>query len=137
MNCILKETFEEAMETCVELAYYKIDTPFSHLDFLNIPVIEEKTEDLKFFDFMKMIFDFDEDLKAITPENEKYKLIEKYQNNQSIMQFKKNIMMGRERFLNVISFDFSFIENLPEIKDKELHRKLEEIVNDFKKKNLI
>ena len=86
---------------------------------------------------MKMIFDFDEDLKAITPENEKYKLIEKYQNNQSIMQFKKNIMMGRERFLNVISFDFSFIENLPEIKDKELHRKLEEIVNDFKKKNLI
>lgn len=136
-SSVKKDNEQIFRETCVELAYYKIDTPFSHLDFLNIPVIEEKTEDLKFFDFMKMIFDFDEDLKAITPENEKYKLIEKYQNNQSIMQFKKNIMTGRQRFLNVISFDFSFIENLPEIKDKELHQKLEEIVDDFKKKNLI
>lgn len=137
LSSVKKDNEQIFRETCVELAYYKIDTPFSHLDFLNIPVIEESPQDLEFFDFMKMIFEFEEDLKAITPDNKKHKLIEKYQDNQSIMQFKKNIMTGRERFLNVISFDFSFIENLPEIKDKELHQKLEEIVNDFKKKNLI
>jgi len=52
------------------------------------------------------------------------------------MQFRDNIRACTERFINVISIDFSFINKLPMSKDKLLRDELDEVVKKFKKKNL-
>ena len=72
----------------------------------------------------------------IDPESKTFKIKEKYKDNKELMQFRDNIAACTERFINVISIDFSFINKLPMSKDKLLRDELDEVVKKFKKKNL-
>ncbi len=53
------------------------------------------------------------------------------------MQFKDNISACTERFINVISTDFSFISKLPTAKDDLLRKEIEDVVKKFKENNLL
>ena len=123
-------------KTCVELAHYNIETPFARLNLINIPAIDDNETDMELFLLMRSINEFFRDKNKYDHTNKRYEIKEKYKDNKSLMQFKDNIDNCLEKFLNVVAIVFSFITKLSSSKEDELRKELEEVVNNFKKKNL-
>lgn len=123
-------------KTCVELARYKIDSPFAKLKLIDIPEIDDNEIDTELFLLLKSINDFFRDKNKYDPTTDTYEIKEKYKDNKALMQFKANVGNCLEKFLNVVAIDFSFITKLSSSKEDELRKELEEVVNNFKKKNL-
>ena len=125
-------------KTCIELIdYLKVEEiPFLKLNLFPVPMIEDKPMDIGILELLHKVNEFYIDPDAYDNETKTYKIKEKYKDNKELMQFRDNLRASTERFINVISIDFTFIKQLPQSKDKLLRDELDEVVKNFKKKNL-
>ena len=125
-------------KTCMELLDYGIEMPFSEFNLFPVKKAVEKPIDLEFIASITEFFKQYEDHDKFDTVTNTYELKDRYKNNKGLVQFRKNMLTKTaERFLDVISIDFSFIDKLPSSKDEVLHKELEDVVKEFKKKNLI
>ena len=99
-------------------------------------MIEDKPLDVEIMGLIHILNEFYKDPDTYDAKTNTYKIKEKFKNNKELMQFRDNIRACTERFINVISIVFSFINKLPMSKDKLLRDELDEVVKKFKKKNL-
>ena len=124
-------------KTYTDLIEYGVETPFSKLDLSLATKIEEKPIDLELIYYITKFFEQYEDPDKYNPITKTYDLKDRYKNNKGLVQFRKNMLTKTAgRFLDVIAIDFSFINKLPSAKDKVLRKELEDVVKEFKKKNL-
>jgi len=125
-------------KTCIDLLDYikAEDIPFLKLNLFPVPMIEDKPLDVEIMGLIHILNEFYKDPDTYDAKTNTYKIKEKFKNNKELMQFRDNIRACTERFINVISIDFSFINKLPMSKDKLLRDELDEVVKKFKKKNL-
>lgn len=131
-----KDNVELFKKTCIELVSYNIKVPFLKLNLFYVPDVGNKLLDIEFLKLMRAINNFYIDENNYDPKTDTYAIKEKYQNNQSLIFFKKNINACIERFIDVIAIDFSFIKKLPSSKDEKLRKELEEVVDNFRDNNL-
>lgn len=124
-------------KTCIDLLSYGIEVPLADLDLFLVPKVEKKGNDIELLDLMVQITRFYRDLDSYNPKTQTYDIKEKYKDNKALMQFRDNIRACTERFINVISTDFSFLNKLPTTKDELLRKEIDEVVKKFKEKNLL
>lgn len=132
-----KDASDIFRKTCTDLLSYGIEVPLADLDLFLVPKLEKKELDIELLDLMVQITRFYREPDSYNPKTHTYDIKEKYKDNQALMQFRDNICACTERFINVISTDFSFINKLPTTKDELLRKEIEDVVIKFKEKNLL
>ena len=110
-------------ETCVKLHIWDVDIPFNHLNLFPLPKVDNvihMTTDT--FRLSSHIMTFFNDKEIDDP---------------ALIQFRDNLRAVWNRFFNIIAVDFSFIKNIDNIYDAELHMHIANVIKKYKHDNLL